>query len=106
MPQEILANFIYATAQVLDNLLWFYTWLVIGAVIVSWVNADARNPIVRFLYSTTEPVLYHIRRRLPFAVAGGLDFSPLILILAVHFLRAFVVRSLYDLSISLRMHGI
>ncbi|HZP40472.1 MAG TPA: YggT family protein [Candidatus Binatia bacterium] len=103
MPQDLLANFVYATAQVLEGLLWFYTWLVIGAVVVSWVNADPRNPIVRFLYATTEPVLYQLRRRLPFVVAGGIDFSPLVLILAIQFVRAFVVRSLFD--VYARMHG-
>jgi len=102
MPQEIAANFISATAQVLDGLLWFYLWLVIAAVIVSWVNADPRNPIVRFLYATTEPVLYQIRRRLRFVVMGGLDFSPLLLMLFVQFLRSFVVQSLFDVARRIR----
>jgi len=102
MPSDIAANFVYATAQVLDGVLAFYFWLIIAAVIVSWVNADPRNPIVRFLYATTEPVLYQIRRLLPFVVMGGLDFSPLLLILFVQFLRSFVVQSLIDVAHRMR----
>jgi YggT family protein len=98
MPQDVLANFIYATAQALDALLGFYFWLVIAAVVVSWVNADPRNPIVRFLYATTEPVLYRIRRWLPFVVIGGLDFSPLLLLVAVRFVQSFLVQSLVDVA--------
>ena len=52
----------------------------------------------------TEPVLYHIRRRLPFVVAGGFDLSPLVLMIGIQFTKMLVVKSLYDLSG--RMHGV
>ena len=68
----LLENFIQAIAFTLDSLLSIYFWIVLISALLSWVNPDPRNPIVRFLYSVTEPVLYHIRRRLPFVVAGGL----------------------------------
>jgi len=66
----VVANLLVAVAQVLDYILWAYLWIIIGRVIVSWVNADRFNPIVRFLYSATEPVLERVRRRLPVYGAG------------------------------------
>jgi len=97
----LASNFLYAVATILDGLLWFYKWVLIARVIVSWVNADIYNPIVRFLYSATEPVLYRIRRTIP-AIAGGIDFSPLIAILVLQFLQLFLVRSLMDMAVQLR----
>ena len=61
----VIANLLIALAQVLDYVLWAYMWILIGRIIVSWVNADYSNPIVRFLYAATEPVLEPVRRRLP-----------------------------------------
>lgn len=97
----VIANLLTAIAQVLDYLLWVYMWILIGRVIVSWVNADYHNPIVRFLYAATEPVLDPVRRRMPLT-AGGLDLSPLLVWIAIVFLQRFLVRSLYDLAFTLR----
>jgi len=99
----LLENFIRAVALALDSLLSIYFWIVLISALLSWVNPDPRNPIVRFLYGVTEPVLYHIRRRLPFVVAGGLDLSPLVLMIGIQFAKMLVVKSLYDLS--LRVSG-
>jgi YggT family protein len=79
-----------------------YTYVIIARAIISWVNPDPYNPIVRFLYNVTEPVLYRVRRTIPFAYAGGLDFSPLIVLLALYFLQLFLVRSLQDFAVTLR----
>lgn len=97
----VIANLLTAIAQVLDYLLWVYMWILIGRVIVSWVNADYHNPIVRFLYAATEPVLDPVRRRMPLS-AGGLDLSPLLVWIAIVFLQRFLVSSLYDLAFTLR----
>lgn len=97
----VIANLLTAIAQVLDYLLWVYMWILIGRVIVSWINADYHNPIVRFLYAATEPVLDPVRRRMPLT-AGGLDLSPLLVWIAIVFLQRFLVRSLYDLAFTLR----
>jgi YggT family protein len=92
----ILSNFLLALAKIIDIGLTLYVWIVIARAVISWVNPDPYNPIVRFLISVTEPFLYPIRRRLPFM--GGIDFSPVILILAVVFLEFFLVRSLSELA--------
>jgi YggT family protein len=99
MFQFVLRQFTVALASVLDSLLTLYLWIVIIAALLSWVNPDPRNPIVRFLYNVTEPVLYQIRRRLPFVHAGGFDFSPLVLMVAIQFAKMVVVRSLYELAV-------
>lgn len=100
----ILANFLEAMAHVLYYLLEVYMWIVVARAVISWVNPDPRNPIVRFLYSATEPVLYRLRRALPL-YAGGIDFSPIIVFVAIIFLQRFLVQSLYDLARSLRFMG-
>jgi len=96
----IFANLLLAVAQVLDYVLWAYVWILIGRIIISWVSADYDNPIVRFLYAATEPVLEPVRRRLP-VFAGGFDLSPIVVWLAIIFLQRFLVRSLYDLAYTL-----
>ena len=93
----IANNFIMAVAQLVDFLLTAYMWIIIGRAVVSWVSADPYNPIVRFLYEATEPVLSRIRRLLPVSV-GGVDFSPVIVIMAIIFLESFLVPSLRHLA--------
>jgi YggT family protein len=97
----VIGNFLLAAAQVIDYLLWGYMWIIIGRVIISWVDADPYNPIVRFVYSATEPVLERVRRVLP-VFAGGFDLSPIVVWIVLIFLRRFVVQSLYDLAYALR----
>jgi YggT family protein len=97
----ILANLLIAVAQVLDWVLWAYIWILIGRFIISFVNVDSDNPIVRFLYGATEPVLERVRQRLP-VLAGGFDFSPIVVWIAIVFLQRFLVRSLYELAQTLQ----
>ncbi|HWP59390.1 MAG TPA: YggT family protein [Candidatus Acidoferrales bacterium] len=101
----LLANFVEAVAGVLNMILWIYMWIVIIQALVSWVNADPDNPIVRFLDSATEPVLYRVRRALPFLRASVIDFSPLVVLIAIFFLQTFLVQSLYDVARTLRYGG-
>jgi len=93
----LLANLLVAVAQVLDYVLWAYAWILLGRVVISYINADPHNPLVRFLYSATEPVLQRVRARLPMNT-GGFDLSPIVVWLAVMFLQRFLVRSLFDLA--------
>jgi YggT family protein len=93
----ILGNLLYALATVLHYALLFYMWLIIARAVLSWVNPDPYNPIVRFVNNATEPVLYPVRRRLPFAFSG-IDLSPLVVLLAIVFLQGFVVESLSQLA--------
>jgi YggT family protein len=94
----IIGNLLLAIAVVLDYALNIYMWIVVISALLSWVNPDPYNPIVRFLHTATEPVFYQIRKRLPFNF-GGLDISPVIVILGIIFLQTFVVRSLQGLAL-------
>ncbi|THB80076.1 MAG: YggT family protein [Desulfobacteraceae bacterium] len=96
----LLSNFVSALAFVLHQALNIYMWIVIISALLSWVNPDPYNPIIRFLRTATEPVFYQIRKRLPVNF-GGLDISPVVVILAIMFLQRFVVVSLYGLARSL-----
>jgi YggT family protein len=106
MPQFMLRQFTLAIASILDGLLSLYWWIVLIAVVLTWVNPDPRNPIVRFFHSVTEPVLYQIRRRLPFIYAAGVDFSPAVLLAVIYLARMVVVQSLYELAVRIaEAHG-
>ena len=92
-----LRHLIEALVSLLNTALTIYMWLIIGRALLSWVNPDPYNPIVRFLYSVTEPVLGWVRRRVPM-IFGGLDLSPLLVLLAIVFLQRFLVSTLWDLA--------
>ena len=94
----VVNNFLMAVAQLLDFVLSAYMWIIIGRAVISWVNADPHNPIVRFLYEVTEPLLSRIRRLLPISF-GGIDFSPMILILGIMFIQSFLVQTLKQMAI-------
>lgn len=96
----VAGNFLYALANILDMALNIYLWIIFARAILSWVNPDPYNPIVQFLYRVTEPVLYPIRRMIGYGM--GIDFSPLVVILAIYFLRSFLVRTLFDIAIRLQ----
>ena len=98
MPQFVLRQAIEALASILNSLLELYFWIVVISALLSWVSPDPRNPIVRFLYSVTEPVLYWMRRRLPFLIVGNFDLSPLVLMLGIRFAQRVLVSSLYELA--------
>lgn len=86
-----------ALATILDTVLWIYMWLIIARALLTWVNPDPFNPIVQFLYKVTEPVLGWVRQWVP-VVFGGLDLSPLMVLLAIYFLRLYLVRVLLRLG--------
>lgn len=75
-------------------LLDLYSWVIIAAALITWVSPDPRNPIVTFLRRVTEPVLEPVRRLLPPWKTGGLDLSPLIVLIAIQFIERVVLRSL------------
>ncbi len=97
----VLGNLVYAFANVVDIALSIYMWIVIVSALISWVNPDPFNPIVRFLYGITEPLFNFVRRHLPLPQMG-IDFSPLIILLAIVFLQQFLVKTLLQIASALR----
>ncbi len=80
---KLLAAVFYAASMLID----LYSFVVVAACLISWVNPDPYNPIVRILRNLTEPVLWRIRKYLPFTYIKGLDLSPVVLLIALQFLR-------------------
>ena len=89
----VFGDLLIAVAKIVDTLLEVYKWVIIIAALISWVNPDPYNPIVKFLYSVTEPVFRPIRRLIGYRL-GPIDISPIIVILAIIFIQSFLVRTL------------
>ncbi len=100
----VFRYFFEALAYVLQMGLNAYMVLVIVGALLSWVNPDPYNPIVRFIHRATEPACGFIRRKLPVS-GGGIDFSPFILILVIYFLQYFLVRTLFSVAHALSPGG-
>ncbi len=96
----IFGNLFHAIAYILNTILTIYMWIIIISALISWVSPDPYNPIVRFLYSVTDPVLRPIRRRI--GIVMGIDISPMIVILIIIFIKYFLVTSLFDIASKMR----
>lgn len=92
-----LREVILAFAQVIDLVFTLYTFIIIGRVIISWVNADPYNPIVRFLINATEPLFRRVRQVVPL-VFGGFDLTPLVILILLTFLQRVIMAGLGQLA--------
>lgn len=99
----VLGNALITVAGILGSLITLYSFVVFVACILSWVNADPYNPVVRIINSLTEPVFYRIRKYCPFVMIGGLDLSPILLIIVLQLFDGIVIGSLYDLAVKLKV---
>ncbi len=99
----LLSNLLSAIAYIVHTVIWLYTWVIIIAALLSWVNPDPYNPIVRTLKGLTDPVLWRVRKHMPFTYVGGLDLSPVVVIFALQFFDLVIVRSLDQFSARLLM---
>ena len=91
---DILTSAIF---QVLHAILSIYFWIVIGRAVISWVNPDPYNPIVRFLHNATDPVFDRIRRFLPLQF-GGMDFTPIFVLIVIGVLQNVLAQLHYRLT--------
>ena len=85
----------YQLVTFIGWLLNLYSWVIIAAALITWVSPDPRNSVVQFLHRVTEPVLAPVRRLLPPWKTGGLDLSPLIVLIAIQFVERVILPSLY-----------
>jgi len=85
---------IFSIVQLLHTVINVYIWIVIISALLSFVRPDPSNPIVQALYRLTEPVYSAIRRKMPFLIMGGIDLTPLVIILGLQFLDTFMMRAL------------
>lgn len=86
--------------DMVNMLFTVYIYIIIARAILSWVNPDPYNPIVRFLHNATDPVLNRIRRVVPLQFSG-IDFSPLILLFGIYLLQRVVMVLLTRLALGL-----
>ncbi|WP_294954836.1 YggT family protein [Sulfurovum sp.] len=84
---------IYSIVQLIHTVINLYIWIVIIAALLSFVRPDPRNPIVQILYRLTEPVYDVLRRKMPFLIVGGIDLSPIVIILGLQFIDTFMMRA-------------
>ncbi len=95
---DFLLVILQPLAMTINTLLRLYFYVVIVSAILSWVNPDPFNPIVRIIRNLTEPVFNKVRQWIPFANIGGIDLSPIVVLLGIEFLRMFLVQALGELS--------
>lgn len=96
---SILGYLILAVAKVLGLVINIYTMIVIIAALISWVNADPNNQIVRILYGLTQPVFRTVRRFMPRALRNiRIDISPMIVLITLVILETVLVTGLYNLA--------
>jgi len=93
----VLGYFLQALAGMLNIVLTIAMVVVIARAVLSWVSPDPHNPIVRIINQLSEPMLFPIRRRVPYF--SGIDFSPIIVLLIIFFLQEFLVNSLYRIAV-------
>ena len=72
--------------MILIRLIDLYSLIVFVAIVMSWLQLPPSNPIAQLVHAVTEPVLGPIRRALP--PMGGLDFSPMVLLIGLAILRS------------------
>ena len=84
---------IYSIVQLLHTVMTVYIWIIIISALLSFVRPDPSNPIVQILYRLTEPVYAILRNKMPFLLQGGLDLTPLVIILGLQFLDTFMMRA-------------
>lgn len=94
-----LHQFFMALAGLVDLAFSLYIIILVARAVISWVNPDPNNPIVRFLHRATDPVLYRIQRIVPLQF-GGIDFSPLVLLLILSVVQRFIHAALISLAYS------
>jgi YggT family protein len=97
----IFANLLIAIASIANILLTLYMWIVIISALISWVNPDPYNPIVRFLHAVTDPVLKPIRKVIGYRL-GIIDISPMVVILGILFVKYFLIQSLIEFAYRLK----
>ncbi|UCD34087.1 MAG: YggT family protein [Nitrospiraceae bacterium] len=96
----IFGDIILAVAAVLKFLLNIYVWIIIISALISWVNPDPYNPIVRFLRTATDPVLRPIRNFIGYRL-GPIDVSPIVAIAAIMFIQISLIRILEKIGYAL-----
>jgi YggT family protein len=101
MGDIFAGNLILTIADLLSLILTVYMWIIVAAALISWVSPDPYNPIVRFLYRVTNPVLRPIRRFIGNRL-GPVDISPLIVVFIIYIIQRFLITSLVEIALKIK----
>lgn len=94
----VLGNLLNALASILDIVINGLMLVILVNALLSWVRPDPSNPIVQFLDRVSDLACSPIRRLFPTTI-GGIDFAPFIAMLALWFIRMFVVETLRGMAV-------
>lgn len=97
----VLANILIVVGQILGSVIFMMNILIIAAVIMSWVSADPRNPLVQFVKNATEPLFAWVRRYIK--PIGMLDLSPIVVLLILQLIQGVVANSLIEYGQQLKL---
>ena len=99
---NLLGYLVISIAKVLGIVINLYTWIIIISALVSWVNPDPQNPIIRILHGLTQPVYAKVRRFMPRALLrSSIDITPIIVLLLLVMIETTLTGMLFDLGSSL-----
>lgn len=98
----ILGNILIGLTHILDSICFIANIVIIASVVISWVNADPYNPIVRTINSLTQPVFSAVRRKIPTSY-GAMDFTPIIVLLIIMFVQSGILPSVLQIGLSLKL---
>jgi YggT family protein len=98
----ISGNFVRALANLIHTIINVYIVIIIIRSIISWMGTIPPNPFIIMLRRLTDPVFRFVHRNLPFMVLGGIDVSPIAIVLVLYFIDNFITGFLLDLAVTLR----
>ena len=90
-----------SVTELLSQLVYIFIFSIIIQVIISWISPGSYNPVVSLIYSLNEPLMRPARRVIP--PIGGLDLSPLVVLLALQLCLMLIIAPLNDLTMSIRL---
>lgn len=98
----ILGNFLNAFAQLFHTVIQIYILIIIVRSVLSWMGNIPPNTFVMILRRLTDPVFRLVHRTLPFTIIGGIDISPIIIVIVLYFIDSFLTGVMLDFAATLR----
>ncbi len=92
----VIGHPLMALVNILDSILFLYTMIIIASAILSWVNPDPMNPIVRIIRNLTDPAMRKLQPYVP--LVGGIDLTPIAVLLVIHFFRTGILPIVYQFA--------
>jgi len=97
----VIGNILIAISYVADSILFAYTIVIFASIIASWLHADPHAPLMRIINQLTLPVYHKIRKRIPTSTSG-IDFAPLILLIAIMLVQKGILPSIITFAATLK----